>query len=383
MLVISAVVFVDTMFYAVLAPLLPTLSHELHLSKLSAGVMTAAYPLGTLVGSIPGGLLAARIGPRPTVITGLALLAGSTVAFALLDNAAALDAARFVEGVGGAFSWAGGIAWITAETSPERRGALIGRTLAAAIGGALFGPVLGTLATGVGRAAAFGAVVVLAAGLIAACQRLPSRHVATGQGLGDLTAALSQRGIASGMWLVTLPAIASGVMSVLAPLRLHRLGADAVAIGATFVLAAAAEATISPLVGSLSDRRGRMLPLRLGLIATAALLACFTLPEEALVLALLVIAVDAALGTFWAPAMAMLSSAAESHALDQGLAAALMNLAWAAGQALGSGVGGPLAGAAGDAAPTAIVVGLCVATLAALSGAPRPLRRAPPARSPR
>ena len=75
-LVISAVVFVDTMFYAVIAPLLPTLVHQLHLSKLSAGVMTASYPLGTLVGSLPGGMLAARAGPRPTVVAGLAMLAG-------------------------------------------------------------------------------------------------------------------------------------------------------------------------------------------------------------------------------------------------------------------------------------------------------------------
>ena len=82
---------------------------------------------------------------------GLALLAGSTVAFALLHDAVSLDCARFVEGVGGAFSWAGGLAWIVAETQSERRGALIGQALGAAIGGALFGPVIGTLANAIGR----------------------------------------------------------------------------------------------------------------------------------------------------------------------------------------------------------------------------------------
>lgn len=365
-LVIGAVMFVDTMFYAVIAPLLPALTHELHLSKLSAGVMTASYPLGTLLGSVPGGILAARAGPRPTVITGLGLLAGSTVAFALLHDAGALDLARLVEGIGGACSWAGGLAWIASETPSERRGALIGRTLAAAIAGALFGPVIGTVASAVGRAPAFGAVIVMAALLIEACRRLPSRHVSGEQGLSELRAAFSKPGIRSGMWLVALPAIASGVMTVLAPLRLHQLGAGAAAIGATFLLAAAAEALASPAVGALSDRRGRLLPLRLGLALASALLLCFTLPASALLLGALVVAVDGALGAFWAPAMAMLSDAAERHALDQGLAAALMNLAWAAGQTLGSGAGGPLAKASGDALPTGMAAALCLGTLAAI-----------------
>jgi MFS family permease len=108
-LVFSAVVFVDTMFYAVIAPLLPGLVTELHLSKLSAGVLTASYAIGTLVGSLPGGMLAVRGGPRFTVCTGLWLLAVSTVAFGFLHNVVALDAARFVEGTGGACSWAGGL----------------------------------------------------------------------------------------------------------------------------------------------------------------------------------------------------------------------------------------------------------------------------------
>jgi MFS family permease len=132
--VVGAVVFVDTLFYAVIAPLLPQLAHELHLSKLSAGVMTASYPIGTLFGSLPGGALAVRAGPRPTVCAGLALLACSTIAFAFFSSAPLLDAARFVEGVGGACSWAGGIAWLVNETPPDQRGATIGRALATAIG---------------------------------------------------------------------------------------------------------------------------------------------------------------------------------------------------------------------------------------------------------
>jgi predicted MFS family arabinose efflux permease len=363
-LVIGAIVFVDTMFYAVLAPLLPGLAHQLRLSKLSAGVMTASYPLGTLIGSLPGGLLAARAGPRFTVRLGLALLACSTVAFAVLHSAPALDVARFIEGAGGACSWAGGLAWIIAETPANRRGEMIGRALAAAIGGSLFGPVIGTIATATGRAAAFSGVAVVSILLIFATSSLPHRHVRSVQGLRETLAVTRERGVRSAMWLVALPALAAGMISVLGPLRLHHFGASAVAVGAVYLVASALEAAVSPAVGRVSDRRGRLVPVRFGLGAAAVVLACFTLPQDTFLLAVVIVALAAALGAFWTPAMAMLSDAADAHGLNQGLAAALVNVAWSGGQIGGSGVGGAIAKSAGDAVPAIAVAVLCLATLA-------------------
>lgn len=364
LLVIAAVVFVDTVFYAAIAPLLPALARQLHLSKASAGLMTAAYPIGTLIGSLPGGVLAVRAGPKRTVYAGLVLLAVSTLGFALLNSAAALDAARFVEGVGGACTWAGGLAWIVAESAPGRRGGLLGSAISAAIAGALFGPVIGTIAAAIGRAPTFSAVVVLSLALCDQARRLPLRHHASGQGMRHLVHAVADPRVVWGMCLCALPAIASGLINVLAPLRLHRLGAGAAAIGLVFLIGAAVEAVVTPAVGRLSDRRGRLLPMRFGLAGVALLLALFTLPRTALQLGALVVVIAATLGAFWAPAMAMLADAAEAMGLDQGLAAALMNLAWAGGQVTGSGAGGAVAKAAGDGLPMHITAGLCVLALA-------------------
>jgi len=365
--VIGAVVFVDTMFYAVIAPLLPGLTHELHLSKLSAGVMTASYPAGTLLASLPGGVLAVRAGPRFTVGTGLALLACSTVAFGFLRSAPALDAARFVEGVGGACSWAGGLAWIVAETPVAQRGAMIGRALGAAIGGSLLGPAIGALAALTGRPVLFSAIAVIACILIAQTRSLPSHEPEPGLGLEALARTVRRPEMASGMWLMALPAAVSGLINVLGPLRLHRFGAGAGVVGAAFLIAAAVEAALSPVVGGISDRRGRLVPLRGGLAGATVALLCFTLPGTAALLAALIVVAAAALGWFWAPAMALLSDAAEKHGLDQGLAAALMNLAWAGGQILGAGAGGAVAKAAGDIVPTASLAGVCALTLALVS----------------
>jgi MFS family permease len=363
-LVAGAIVFVDTVFYSAVVPLLPTLTRELHLSKASAGVMTAGYAVGTLVGSIPAGILAERMGARVTLYTGLALMGGSSLAFGLLDNIVLLDLARFVQGVGGACTWAGSMVWLIEVIPLERRGSAIGGVLAAGIGGALFGPVVGTLAHTLGRGPVFSGVVLVAAGLAIAVALLPRPPaVEIDPGRASLARQLRRPAIVLGMWLVALPAIASGAMNVLGPLRLGELGAGAAGIGATFLVAAAIEAVMSPVVGRVSDRRGRMFPLRIGLGAAAIALAFFTLPQTALLLAVVIVIQTLALGTFWAPAMAMLSDAADSHGMSQGYALALVNFAWAAGQIAGAGGGGSLAKAAGDAVPFVLAAALCAATL--------------------
>ena len=374
-LVAGAIVFVDTMFYAAVVPLLPTLTRELHLSKASAGVLTAGYAAGTLVGSIPGGMLASRAGPRATIYTGLLLLGASSLAFGFLDNVFLLDAARFVQGFGGACTWAGSLAWLISEFPVDRRGSAIGGALAAAIGGALFGPVIGTLAHVLGRAPVFSAVVVVAGALAALVKLLPVPSTAAAEpGPTRLLEHVLHPGIAFAMWLVALPAIASGVINVLGPLRLNALGASVVGIGATFLIAAAAEAMVSPAVGHVSDRRGRMFPLRIGLAAAAIVLLCFAPAESVVVAATVVVLAAVALGAFWAPAMAMLADVADASGLSQGYAMALTNLAWASGQIIGAGGGGALAKATGDAVPFALSAALCAATLGLVIA--RPVRAA-------
>src|SRR5262245_63212471 len=147
------------MFYAAITPILPELSDQFDLTKTGAGILAAAYPVGTFIGALPGGWMAARVGVKPTVLLGLCLLVTSSIAFAFADSIVVLDVARFVQGLGGAASWAGSFAWLIGAAPRERRGELIGTALAAAVAGALFGPVLGALADAVGQEAVFGGVV--------------------------------------------------------------------------------------------------------------------------------------------------------------------------------------------------------------------------------
>jgi MFS family permease len=325
--------------------------------------LTAAYPAGTFAGSLPGGWLAARVGVKSTLLLGLCLLATTSLVFAFANTVELLDAARFVQGVGGAFMWAAGMAWLVGAAPPDRRGELIGSALAAAIVGVLFGPVLGGAATVVGDEVVFSGVSVVAVGLAIWAATIPAAPPQPNAGLGALRRALRRGDVLAGFWLFTLPALFAGVLEVLVPLRLDELGASGAAIGAVFLVAAAGEALVSPVAGRLSDRRGRFVPIRVGLAGAVVMAVLLPLPESAVLLAAALVAVIAALGTFWAPAMALLSDASDDAGLDQAIAFSISNLAWAGGHVVGGGLGAALADATADAVPYALLGVTCALTL--------------------
>ena len=367
LLLVGAIVFVDTMFFAALTPLLKHYVDELDLSKAGAGVLVAMYPAGAFVAGIPSGLAAARLGVKRTVLVGLSLLALTTVAFGLADSPWTLDAARFLQGVSSAFSWTGGLAWLVAASPAGRRGELIGAAFGTAIAGALFGPVLGAVASATRTDVAFGAVAALAVVLAAAAAATPAATPERPQPIRALFGALRSRPIRIGTWLTLLPALLFGNLGVLAPLRLADLGWGAVAVGATYLTSAALEAAASPFIGRISDRHGRFLPLRAALIASAIVAVLLPWPAHAWLLAALVVCAGLAFGTFWAPAMSMVTDEAELRGLDYGYAFALVNIAWAPGQAGGAAIGGALGSLTSDAVPYVGLAALCAVTLVALA----------------
>jgi MFS family permease len=367
LLFVGATIFLDTMFFAALTPLLPDYADRFELSKVGAGVLSGAYPAGALVGGVPSGFATARLGARRVTIAGLLLLVGTTLAFGLGDSIVVLDVARFVQGIASAAAWTAGLAWLVASGPADRRGELIGSALAVAIVGALFGPVLGGAASITGTAPAFGTVALAALALAGWAVRMPPPPARSErQPLRALAEALGDPTIAAGMWFIVLPALLFGTLSVLAPLRLAELGFGALAIGATYLTSAALEAAASPLLGRVSDRRGRLLPIGVGLAASAVVALLLPWPAHAALLAPLVVAGGLAFGTFWAPATSLLADAAERRGLDYGYAFALTNLAWAPGQSLGASGGGALAEATSDTVPYLVLAATCVLTLGLL-----------------
>ena len=365
LVLVCAVVWVDTMLYAALTPLLPHFTHTLHLSKAGAGVLVAADGFGALVGGLPGGAAAARLGARRAVLLGLTLMGLASIGFAFAHGFWPLAIARFLQGCASGFTWAGSFAWLLAAAPRDKRGQLIGTALGAAVFGALFGPVVGAAAALVGRAVVFTALAGLA--LVLAVWTFQLEPIAPEvPSLAAMGRALLDSRFGAGLGLMALASLLSGVLSTLAPLHLSAAGWSAAGIGAVWLVGAAFETLLSPTAGRLLDRRGILLPIQIALSASVAVSVGLALGARPLAYVPLVVLAAGAYGVLFTPSFALIAEGAERTGLAQGMAFGLMNAAWAMGALVGPAGGGAIAAASGDVAPFLISAGLCVATLAAV-----------------
>jgi predicted MFS family arabinose efflux permease len=371
LLLACSIVLVETTFFTALSPLLPQYADDLDLTKTRSGILVAMYAAGGLVAALPSGWLATHFGVRPTVLLGLGVLSATSVLFGFAHSEWALDAARFGQGVAAAFAWTGALAWLVAASPPRRRGELIGVAMGASVGGALLGPALGGLATAVGTEALFSAVAAVTAALAVWAAATPAFAPPQDRPpLSSLVAAVRHREVAAGLWFLALPSILFGLLGTLAPLRLDELGLSEAAIAAVFLIAAGAEAIASPYVGRWSDRRGRMAPVRVALLASMAFAVALPWPGSEWVAAALVGLASVAFGTFFVPGTALLSDGAETSGIGQGYGFALLSLGWAPGHIVGAGAGGAIAEVLGDAGPYLLLAGLCLVTLVAVERGP-------------
>ena len=274
LVLVSVVVFVDAMLFGALAPLVPGYADEFGLSKTGAGLLVASFGAGALLGGIPGGLAAARWGPKSAVVAGLVLLTVSSFAFAAAEGPWALGLARLVQGFSSTTTWAGALAWLTVATPRDRRGELIGTAFGAAVFGAILGPMFGAVAHAVGIGISFAAVGVVAAALAGWAATRPGAAPEE-QAPGAVSRAFADRRFIGGLWLNTLPAWLFGTLVVLVPLQLDDGGFTPFAIGAVFLAAGLVETVANPFLGRFSDRRGRLLPIRIALAASVVVALAF------------------------------------------------------------------------------------------------------------
>lgn len=400
LLLLAAAMVVDTAGYSAITPLLPHFAAEYGLSRAGAGVLTAAYPVGTVVFALPAAWLVSRVGAKRVTLVALALMGLASLGFAFAAVAPLLAVARLCQGAAAAGVWAAALAWAIAVAPDGRRSEVIGTVTGAAIIGAVGGPALGVLGDWFGIRAVFATFVLVPAVLAVLVLRVPAPPVvdrsaareaaggagaratgaagATGAGGGvraGVRGAWRDPHVRLGIWLMTVPALAFGVLNLLVPLRLGGLGWGASAIGAVFLVTAVTEALASPVAGRAGDRHGVHAPAWVALVGGSVGLALLAPSWGAgWAFAVLVPVTGSALGSLWTPAMTLLSAGAEERGLDPAFGFGVANLAWGVGAAVANVGGGALADVAGDWSSFAVV-----AVLAAGAAVLVRVRARPPA----
>ena len=133
----------------ILLPTLPVYALEFGVSFAVASLVIAAAGIGTLVADVPAGMLLGRLGLKPTMLLGAAMVIFGTFMIGLAPNVEAMIGFRLISGVGTALWGLSRHAFITESIDPRQRGRAIsvfgGINRIGMFGGPAVGGVIGTV----------------------------------------------------------------------------------------------------------------------------------------------------------------------------------------------------------------------------------------------
>jgi MFS family permease len=365
-------VFLEVTFFAVLTPLLPDYKDDFNLSEGGAGVLAGAFAAGAMIFALPAGWLASTVGPRVTLIAGLAGIAVFSPTFGWAENIYLLDASRFLQGAFGALMWAGAMSWVVLASPLERRGEMIGTVIAAAVVGELLGAPIGALAHEIGTGPVFSLVFFAALGLITLALTIPEPALQKAQPLREAARVVRRSNVPRTVIVLAGPSLAFGFLVVVAPLRMDDLGAGPWLIAGAFAAGSLVEALLGPFIGRLSDRVGRIGPYLIGTAVMATAITAIGVFNVLPVLAFAVVLCAFGAGLAFTPASTLVTDAATSSGLNQGYASGASNIAWGGGQVIGA-VGGGFLAAAGYLLPALVTVAVIAIVAAVARGTEEPL----------
>ena len=168
------VALADTLGSFLVLALLPYYATEMGADPFAVGWLVASFAVAQTITAPLWGRLSDRIGRRPVIVAGLALLVVSFVGFALAGSLLLLLVSRLAQGVGGG-TVSVTFALISDHAPRGERAVRIGWLTAATSGAAVVGPLLGSLLVPISPPApGLAAAAVCVAALVAATLLLPA-----------------------------------------------------------------------------------------------------------------------------------------------------------------------------------------------------------------
>ncbi|NUM45175.1 MAG: MFS transporter [Anaerolineales bacterium] len=274
-------IFLDTLLYTGVLPLLDEIgkTEQLHDGRL--GLILAAYSFTGVFACVPFGLLSDRWRPRPILIGSVIGISAGGLVVAAFPTPTGIMIGRALQGLASSALWTAGMAVVSEQAGPARRGQAVARIYSAASAGELTGPLVSGFLFEWGRwgiSPYFGLAAMLGGVLTRGLVR-HRRDIASPVAEVPRVEATSP---ARGGWV---PLVANGALSWLlvtiyasmllfTPLLLaRRLGFSPAEIGLTFVGWNLVTLVSQMGVGGWADAVGWRQPLWVGLLGLAVGLA--------------------------------------------------------------------------------------------------------------
>lgn len=267
--------------FMMLLPLLPSYASQLGFNEFTIGVLMASFFIGRVLVEFPVGIISDYFGRRLVMWTALLLFALSTAAYALTTVAALMIAFRLVQGAASSAFVVGSQAYINDVTPPGLRGLANGVNSSAINAGVVAGPLLaGFLAQAYTIRAPFWVGGALAALCFLISLTIPGMDVSLKTQLRGIS--IRMAGVRELLEpLLCPPALALSMVHLfqwmgiaifltIAPIiTANALGWSPELVAAALAASGAVSALSSPLLGQLSDHRGRIFGITAGLLVMA------------------------------------------------------------------------------------------------------------------
>lgn len=262
-------------------PVLPILAQQIGATKAIIGLIAAASTVTGILTSLPAGLLSDRRGRRPVLIASGIVFFTAPLFYFFVRAPWQLAVVRVYHGLATAVFGPVAMAYV-ADLAPTRRGERLGYYTSATLAGRALAPVVGgAILTawvwqGVYVVCAVGGFLALAGMFLLpepqSAPQVPSTRAAQ---WSSLRVVLGNPTILATSAAEAAQFLAFGALETFLPLYALSVGINEVAVGVLFGVQIAVRTLARPVMGIISDLKGREPPILIGLGLTAAAMAVF------------------------------------------------------------------------------------------------------------
>lgn len=293
-LVLVSAAFIIAVGFGLVSPVLPTFARSFDVGVAAASVIVSAFAFFRLVFAPAGGALVSKLGERPVYLSGLVIVAVSSLATAFAQSYGQLLLFRGLGGIGSTMFTVSAMALLVRLAPPTIRGRVTSAYASAFLVGGMVGPIIG------GALATFGLrlpfiiyaiALFIAAGVVGVFlrgARLGSREEHEARTPMRVREALAHRTYRAAI----VSAFANGWANF--GVRIAILPQFAVAVydatwvaGAALAVGAVGTALTLQVSGRLADEVGRRPVVLAGLVVTAVGLGLLGLSQNLVVLLVL------------------------------------------------------------------------------------------------